>query len=203
MTDKRQDLEKQLAKLSQARDRIAAQLEEAEKKVTQLQGLVNGELMEGVSSNSLQELSLTREKVTSLHQTLQYADGEMTQARQQLSDFDRAARGGMIMDLDTKVQQAIVNLQVKIGEGGLKAEVDKLGEMIAELEQLSSTDVKVHGSVEHLNSARNVHDRLSRSLLATWQDIEALGWGPGHSPASNQPNYIPGFGVRPGNLTSS
>lgn len=203
MADKRAELVKSMEKLSTARERITQQLEESEAKVKQLQGTVNEEMMQTGSSDSLQELSLSRERVNLFNQALQYANGEVNAAQQQLNDYDMAARGGEIQALDRKVQQAIVNLQVKIGESGLKAEVDRLGEMIAELEQLSNAGVQVHGAAEHINVARNVHDRLSRSLMASWQDIEALGWGPAHSTASSRPNYIPGFGVRPGNLTSS
>jgi DNA repair exonuclease SbcCD ATPase subunit len=203
MAEKRADLEKNLEKLGKARDRILEQIEATELRIKHLQVVVNGELMENETSNSLQELSQNREKLTALQQALQYANGQVNEARQKLLDFDRATRGGIIIDLDKKVQQAVVQLQAKIGEKGLKADVDKLGEMIAELEQLSNSDIKVHDAAEHMNSARNVHDRLSRSLLATWQDIEGLGWGPSHSPTSSRPNYIPGFGVRPGNLTSA
>jgi hypothetical protein len=202
MADKWKELETNLSKLSQARDRIAGQLEIAETKVAQLQARVNTELMVGESTNSLQELSLARERVTSLHQALQFGSSQVNEARQLLSDFDRAAQGGMIMDLDKKVQQAVVDLQDKIGAAGLKAEVDKLGVLIAEFERLSNSGVQVHGATEHLNTARSVHDRISRSLLVCWQDIEGLRWGPGHSTASNKPNYIPGFGVQPGYLTS-
>ena len=202
MVNKRQDLEKQLTKYSTARDRIAGQLEETEAKVTQLQMDVNNDMLETGASSSLQELGLSREKVTSLRQTLQFATSQVDGARQELEDFDRAARGGMIMDLDLKVRQLIVVLQNKIGETGLKGEVDKLGELIVELERLSNSDIQVLDAAEHLNAARNFHDLISRSLFESWQAIEALHWGPGHAPASNRPNYIPGFGVRPGNLIS-
>ena len=181
MAEKRADLEKNLEKLGKARDRILEQIEATELRIKHLQVVVNGELMENETSNSLQELSLNREKLTSLQQALQYGDGQVIEARQKLSDFDRATQGGMIIDMDKKVQQAVVQLQDKIGEKGLKAEVDKLGEMIAELERLSNTDIKVHGAAEHMNSARNVHDQISRSLLVCWQNIEGLGWGPGYS----------------------
>ncbi len=203
MVDKRTDIEKALTKLSTARDRIAQQLEESEAQVKLLQEVVNSALLESGETNHLSELSINRERVNSLHQALQYANGQVNQARQALEDHDRAAQGGIIMDMDKKVQQAIVNLQAKIGEAGLKAEVDKLGEMIAELERLSNSGVQVIDVAEHCYSAKNIHDRLSRSLLASWQDIEGLGWGQAHSQASSRPNYIEGFGVRPGNLISS
>ncbi len=200
MADKRTDLEKNLEISGKGRDNILQQIETTKLRINHLQMVVNGELMEDEESMSLRELSIDRERLTSLNQALQFSNARVNEARQKLSDFDRAAQGGKIMELDRKIQQAVVNLQVKIGETGLKGEVDKLGEMIAELERLSNTDIRVLDVAEHMNSARNVHDRLSRSLLASWQDIEALGWGPAHATASSRPYYISGFGVRPGNL---
>jgi predicted house-cleaning noncanonical NTP pyrophosphatase (MazG superfamily) len=202
MADKRKDLESKLNKLSQARDRITEQLEEAERKTTQLQVKVNGELMEGESSKSLQELTTTRELVSSLHQALQFANAQLKEAREQLSDFDRAAKGGMIMEMDKKVQQAVVDLQAKIGETGLKAEVDNLGELIVELGRLSNSDVKIQDVDIHLATARSIQDHLSRSLLASWQEIESLKWGPQHSTDAEKGN-LPGFGRLPGSLINS
>jgi DNA repair exonuclease SbcCD ATPase subunit len=203
MADKRAELEKSLTKLNRVRDRIAAQLEKAESKVKQLQSVVNTEFFEEGESKSLQALSLKREEVTSLHQTLQSANHQVNEARQALEDHDLAVRGGQIQELDRKIIEMVINLQVAIGENGLKAEVDKLGELIAALEPLSASNVKVHGVAEHIASARGIHNQLTHSLLASWQAIEGLKWGPAHATDTNRSNYLPGFGVRPGFLKSA
>jgi chromosome segregation ATPase len=200
MVNKRQDLEKQLTKLSNAKDRISSQLEEAESKVKQLQSIVNSEMMETGTSSSLQTLSLEREKVTSLHQTLQFATGQVNAARQELEDYDRAARGGLIQELDKQLIQAVVDLQDGIGEAGLKGQLDKLGGMIAELEKLTSSGVMVHDVDQHLGASRNIYNDLSSSLYEIWKRIEGLKWGPTHNINPTEQGYLAGFGMLPGHL---
>jgi hypothetical protein len=202
MADKRKELEANLNKLSLSRDRIAVQLEEAEKKAIQLQEKVNHELMDGESSGSIQELSFTRERISSLHQALQFGNSQVSEARQRLSDYDQAVRYEVVINLDKKVKEAVVDLQARIGEAGLKAEVDKLGALVLALERSMPGDKMDQDVSIRLNSARNIYNHLSSSLLESWNVIEGLKWGPRHSMVSGRPNYIPGFGVRPGFLTS-
>ena len=202
MADKRKEIETNLAKQSLARDRVAAQLEESEKKVTQLQSVVNAEMFENGSSSSLQELSLTREKVTSLHQTLQFANGQVNQVRQALADYDMAEKGGRVMELDKKMIQSVLNLQTNLGENGLMADVDKLHELIIEMEKLSGERVLDVGI--HLQGARYIYSNLSNYLFKTWKEIDQLQWGPAHGTTDpKEPGHVPGFGMIPGYTKSA
>lgn len=201
MADKRKEIETNLAKQSQAKDRITAQLEEAEAKVKQLQSVVNAEMFENGSSSSLQELSLTREKVTSLHQTEQFANGQVNQARQALADYDMTIKGGQVMELDKKLIQSVLDLQAKLGENDLMAEVDKLHELIMQMEKLSADRVLDVGM--HLQSARSIYIDLANFLFKTWKAIDQLKWGPAHGADPKEPGHIPGFGMIPGYTKSA
>jgi DNA repair exonuclease SbcCD ATPase subunit len=196
MAEKRKDLEANLAKLSQVRDRIIAQLEEAENRVGQLQIIVNSEMMETGNSNSLQELTNTREKATSLHSSLKYANSQVNAARQTLNDYDQAARGGQVMELDKKLMKAVADLQPLIGEDGLHGKLDGIYEMILEMERLQAE--KVFDCGQHLQIARSIYIDLSRSLATFWSRFEELKWGPQHGTNSPKPGYLPGFGRIPG-----
>jgi chromosome segregation ATPase len=200
--DKRQDLEKQRAKFISSKERIENQLKELESSVKQMQAKVNDEMMESGTSGSLQELSNTREKVNSLRQALDYANGQISETQQQLNDYDRAAIGGQIQKLDHKMIQAVIDLQEKIGEVGLKGQIDQLGALIIEIDMLTTNDVMVHDVDQHLRAARAIYTDLSRSLLEYWKRIEELKWGPAHSTNSTREGYLPGFGVLPGYIKS-
>jgi chromosome segregation ATPase len=195
--EKRQDIEKQLEKIRSSKGRIEDQIKETESSIKQLQGIVNNEMMETGSSDTLNELSHTREKLISLQQTLQYANGQIIETQQQLTEYDRIVLGGQIQKLDQALILAVVDLQEKIGEAGLKGQLDKLGSLIIELGRLSSTDVKVHDVDQHLNTARALYNGLSSSLFDYWKRIEGLKWGPAHSTNPVREDYQPGFGVTP------
>jgi hypothetical protein len=194
--EKRMDLEKQLARLSQARDKIEQQLSEAETRVTQLQIVVNSEFMEHGQSGTLQELSLTRERVTSLHQTQQYANDQVAESRRLLEDFDRAAKGGQVIELVKKLQSQIVEIQDSIGEkGGIKGKLDQIYDLTVQLDGLQPGHVMDAEMI--ISQARNIYVDLTRSLLDYWKRIEDLKWGPSHYTQENKQGYLSGFGRLP------
>jgi len=204
MANKRQALEEQLSKANLFKDQIQRQADGVSKKIIDLQLKVDTEIMDTGDSKSIQELITTREQLIHLQASLEIGDRHVKDAKFALEDYDRSVRGGQIMELDKKVQQAIVDLQARIGEqGGLQGELDQLHNLIMEVEKLGSTDVQVHDVAIHLQSARTIYIELSNFLFKTWKQIEELKWGPAHGGAPKEPGHIPGFGMMPGYTKSA
>lgn len=169
----RKEIEADIEKIKQTRDKLQSDLAQLEKEETIHLNQAGEDAIAGVAGTSMQALATVRAKKESIDLALHLIGNKLESAKLELQHLEYAETQEVWNSFEKECWAKLATIQATIGENGIKGELDRFYDRIRQV-QATNLGAKVQDGSQKLDKFYFAYMTTARALFEAWKALDAV-----------------------------